>query len=497
MNKIYCLTVLLFLSSVFASAQVTVTVPLNAIDEDATVDDFGPANNYPNEIEYHVSAWTISGTPVVWRNYFKFNLSCIPSNAIIQNAQLSLFYADTNSYTIYANGEHSSLTSSNESVLQRVTSAWMENTVTWNNQPSTTTTDEVILAQSTSGTQDYTNMDVTPIVQEMVSDQAMNYGFLLKLTNETFYAQLIFASGDNPNDLKHPSLQITYTVPVQICQTFKLSPADEDATIDDFNVAGNYPDEIEYHSAAWTITGTPVIWRNLFKFDLSCIPANAAIQSAHVSLFYADTNSYLIYANGEHSSLTSSNESVLQRITSVWTENTVNWNNQPSTDTSGQAILSESTSGTQDYTNIDVTQMVQEMTISPTANFGMELKLTNETFYAQMLFASGDNPNADKHPILEVCYTIGTGIDQIASGYNVQVFPNPAHDILIIRFPESGSKAQYQVRDAIGKLISEGSNLHSHSSVEIPIYIADLPSGVYFLHVMTDSQSITKKFVKQ
>ena len=53
----------------------------------------------------------------------------------------------------------------------------------------------------------------------------------------------------------------------------------------------NYPDEIEYHSAAWTITGTPVIWRNLFKFDLSCIPANAAIQSAHVSLFYADTNS--------------------------------------------------------------------------------------------------------------------------------------------------------------------------------------------------------------
>lgn len=115
-------------------------------------------------------------------------------------------------------------------------------------------------------------------------------------------------------------------------------------------------------------------------------------------MFYADTNSYLIYANGEHSSLTSSNESVLQRITSVWTENTVNWSNQPSIDTSGQAILSESTSGTQDYTNMDVTQMVQEMTSSPTANFGMELKLTNETFYAQMLFASGDNPNADKHP---------------------------------------------------------------------------------------------------
>jgi hypothetical protein len=282
---------MMVLSTLFMTAQITVNIPLNAIDEDATIDDYSAANNYPNEIEYHVSAWTVSSTQVVWRNLFKFDLSCIPSNATIQTAQLSLFYADSNSYGIYANGLHSSLTNSNESVLQRVTSAWTENTVTWNNQPATTTTDQVILAQSTSGTQDYTNMDVTAMVQQMVSNQSLNYGFLLKLTNEIYYAQMIFASGDNPNLSKHPNLQITYTVPVQICQTFKLSSHDEDATIDDYSAANNYPDEIDYHVSAWTISNTQVIWRNLFKFDLSCIPVNAAIQSAHLSLFYADSNS--------------------------------------------------------------------------------------------------------------------------------------------------------------------------------------------------------------
>jgi hypothetical protein len=496
MKKFYLLLVIV-LSTLFISAQITVNIPLKAIDEDATIDDYSAANNYPDEIEYHVSAWTVSSTQVIWRNLFKFDLSCIPSNATIQTAQLSLFYADSNSYGIYANGLHSSLTNSNESVLQRVTAAWTENTVTWNNQPATTTTDQVILAQSTSGTQNYTNMDVTAMVQQMVSNQSLNYGFLLKLTNEIYYAQMIFASGDNPNLSKHPNLQITYTVPVQICQTFKLSSNDEDATINDYSAANNYPDEIEYHVSAWTISNTQVIWRNLLKFDLSCIPANAAIQSAHLSLFYADSNSYGIYANGLHSSLTNSNESVLQRVTSAWTENTVTWNNQPSTTATDQVILAQNTSGTQDYTNMDVTQLVQPMTSTPANNYGFELKLTSEIYYAQMIFASGDNPYPDKHPLLEVCYTIGTGINNFTSSSNVSVSPNPAFEILNVRLPENVRGVKYQIHDAIGKLTCEESKLLSSSSAGNSIDISDLQAGIYFLQLKMSDQIVTKKFLKQ
>jgi hypothetical protein len=497
MKKLYYLTLIFLFTCLFASAQVTVNISLNSSDEDATIDDYNSGGNYPNEIDYHVSAWTISGTQTIWRNLFKFDLRCIPSNAVIQSARLSLFYADTNSYVIYANGEQSSLTNSNESVLQRVTSAWTENTVTWINQPATTTADQVILPQSTSATQDYTNLDVTQMVQLMIGAPANNNGFELKLTNETYYAQLLFASGDNPHIAKHPNLEITYTIPTFACHTLTISSADEDATIDDYNSNGNYPNEIDYHVSAWTISSTPAIWRNLFKFDLSCIPPNVVVNSALLSLFYADTNSYVIYANGLQSSLTSSNESVIQRVTSPWAESTVNWNNQPATTTADQVILAQSTSGTQDYTNLDVTQIVQQMTGSPSNNNGFELKLTNETYYAQMLFASGDNPHQNKHPVMEVCYTLGTNIKPVNTSLNVFITPNPASDILWLQLSKDLKGLIYQILDAIGRSVSDESELLTNSSYGNAINVSDLSSGLYFLQIKTNEQIITKKFIKQ
>src|SRR6185436_5918455 len=118
MKKLYVLF-LFSLTCFFLSAQTTLTLKLNAGDEDATIDDYGPDNNHPNEIEYNSSAWTIYGTPVIWRNLFRFDLSSIPANAIVTNAELSLYYP-----TINNSGVDTSLTSSNESVLQRITSAW-------------------------------------------------------------------------------------------------------------------------------------------------------------------------------------------------------------------------------------------------------------------------------------------------------------------------------------------------------------------------------------
>src|SRR6185503_16267194 len=183
MKKLLLLLMTCVVLQNFSSAQTTVALRIDAGGADATIDNYVPSSNYPNEIELASRAWTIGSVPVVWRSVFKFDLSCIPSNAVIQNASLSLYYATQNGF---GNQLQESLTNSNESVLQRITSSWSENTVTWNNQPSITTTDETILPQSTSGTQDYTNLDVTAMVQQMLA--TVNDGFLLKLTNEVEYA---------------------------------------------------------------------------------------------------------------------------------------------------------------------------------------------------------------------------------------------------------------------------------------------------------------------
>lgn len=141
----------------------------------------------------------------------KFDLSSLPTNAIITSSHLSLFYADTNNF---GNVPHESLTNSNESLIQQVIDPWNENTVTWNNQPNATLQNQFVLNQSNSGTQDYTDMDVTAMVQDMFATS--NNGFLLKLTNEAFYARMIFASGDNPIINKHPQLEVCYTIPTAI-----------------------------------------------------------------------------------------------------------------------------------------------------------------------------------------------------------------------------------------------------------------------------------------
>lgn len=489
MKKIYTLLFLFILFASVASAQITVTYTLDANSEDATIDNYNPGNNYPNEIELASRAWTISSTPVIWRSLLKFNLSCIPPNATVTSANLNLLYATQNNF---GNAQHSSLTSSDESVLQRVTSWWSENTVTWNNQPTATTVDQVILPQSASGTQDYPNLDVTAMVQQMVSYPSANFGFLLRLTNETAYAQMFFASGDNPATGKHPSLTITYTMPTTDCFTLTLDAFGEDATIDDYGPANNYPNEIEYVSRAWTISSTPVTWRSLFKFVLPCDLSSAIVQSAHLSLFYATQNSF---GNDIHSSLTSSNESILQRVTSPWTENTVTWNNQPSTTTTDQVILTQSVSPTQDYPNLDVTAMVQQMLGNPALNEGFMLRLTTETAYAQMFFASGDNPDSAKHPTLQVCYTLTTSVNPIVKETGLTIFPNPASEQLLISGIQSPDKKEVSVYNMLGEKIF--SKEFSAGEKEIRLNVKNFAPGIYTLRVNGENINQASKFVKE
>ena len=262
-------------------------------------------------------------------------------------------------------------------------------------------------------------MNVTAMVQQMIS--GVNNGLLIKLTNEVQYANLIFASGDNPVTSKHPQLVVTYTVPGVSCVVLRMGAANEDATIDNYNPGGNYPNEIEYVSRAWTISNVPTVWRSLFKFDFPCAMAGATVQSAYLSLYYATQNNF---GNQQHESLTNSDESVLQRITSAWTANTVTWNNQPATTTADEVILPQSTSGTQDYTHIDVTAMVQQMAGS--GNNGFLVKLTNEVQYANLIFASGNNPDSTKHAMLEICYSFPTGVNEINSEETFSIYPVPA-----------------------------------------------------------------------
>jgi hypothetical protein len=472
MKTLYIL--LIFLLSSPAFSQITFTQTLEPGSEDATVDDYAPGANNADEIEYFSGAWTIGGVPVTWRNYFKYDLSCIPPNATIIDASLSLYYASVNNFS---NAQHSSLTNSNESVLQRVTTSWIENSITWNNQPLTTAVDQVIIPQSTSPTQDYTSLDVTAMVQEMVNKPNSNWGFSLRLTNEVNFARLIFASGDHPNQQLHPRITITYTIPLSDCFTLYLDSGGEDAVIDDYAPSNNNPDEIEYFSGAWTIAGTPVTWRNFLKFNVPCELTNVIVQSAGLSLFYADTNNF---GNVTHSSQTNSNESVIQQVISPWNENQVTWLNQPAVTAVNQVILPQSTSGMQDYTNINVTAIVQQLLDNPSNNFGFLLRLTNEQYYARMVFASGDNPDSLSRPSLEICYTIVTQLEEQNENAGLTVYPMPASSSVTIK-SNKHEISNIEFTDIQGRSMNPTLRYLTKNSISADI--SGFANGIYTLSV--------------
>ena len=159
--------------------------------------------------EFDAMRWTNGGTWLVLRSYLEFDLSSIPSNATITSASLSLF-----AHLNPSNGNFvQAMYGANSSYLQRVTTPWSCGT-SWNGRPSTTSSNQVTLAQSTSSFQDYTNINVKNLVQDMVSYG--NYGFALQQTNESAqtYHSMAFYGPAAANPAKRPVLNICYTAPL-------------------------------------------------------------------------------------------------------------------------------------------------------------------------------------------------------------------------------------------------------------------------------------------
>jgi hypothetical protein len=195
-----------------AFSQTTLILqPNGATGKDAEVWNLDPNGNYGNSTFMRANAWTWSGNPGLERSLIQFDLSAIPVNATIVDAKLSCFAVDSPSteFSFPSSG-------SNAAYLSRITSSWSESTVTWNNQPTITTANQVLLPMSTAAYQDYLNVDVTQLVSDMVTYSATSFGFMLFLQTESVYRRLGFCSSDAVNASNHPKLEVTYTVDVAV-----------------------------------------------------------------------------------------------------------------------------------------------------------------------------------------------------------------------------------------------------------------------------------------
>ena len=208
---LFILCVLLYSLSI--SAQTTIRLrPDAATGKDAMLHglESNRNNNYGSVQDLIMSAWTYATIPGFTRSIIEFDLSSIPSNSYIINAALSLYYN-------YSSGNpgHTDRYGSNDWLIQRVTSSWNENTVTYNTHPAYTLQNQILMpgcigCWPIENTDDYPDIDVTALVQNMVDDPANSFGFLLRLQTEVYYRSMLFATSDHADTSIHPKLVITY-----------------------------------------------------------------------------------------------------------------------------------------------------------------------------------------------------------------------------------------------------------------------------------------------
>lgn len=458
-----------FLLHLTLHAQVTITLqPGGNSGKDAEVFSLEPTTNFNNDL-IRANAWTFSGFFGVQRAFIDFDFSTIPADAKIESAYLSLYSP--------GNPNSQSQSGSNATYIKRVIENWGELNVTWNSQPAFTELNRVLLPSSSSDYQNYTDIDVTNLVEDMFADPDHSYGFMLQLQTENNPRRLAFASSDHVNVNLLPKLVITYTSPA--CTSLLLRPgaAGKDAEIFSREVNTNYNNDT-YRGNAWTFSNQLGIVRGLLEFDLSSLPANAEVNAAYLSL-YAPDLPHTQYHSGD-------NSAYLLRITESWNETSVTWANQPSTSNSNAVTLSNSDQSYQNYINIDVTDMVNDMLADPANSHGFMLLQQLEEPLRRISFASGDYPNPAKHPKLEICYTPSVDTKPVTENIKaLQLVPNPANDFIQVNWNGDESSIRILVYDQMGKVVAKDV-LTKAGYLEV----SQLPASTYIVRAQNE-QAVT------
>lgn len=458
MKYFLSITCLLFVFNFSLNAQSSVILrPGMADGKVGEVYSLEPNTVWTNDL-LKAMTWTFQGTPGTLRGLFQFDLSSVPAGSTIDSAFLSL-YAPNPPNTQFHSGD-------NASYLRRITGGWDQATITWNNQPLSTNIHQVTLPETTDEFQDYPHINVTVLVRDMVSDPLNSFGFMFIQQDETPLARMSFCSSTYPDESKHPQLEIYFTPPT--CTSLVIQPGEEGKDSEVFSLQPNNGLTSDtWRGMSWTFQGDQGEVRGFIDFDMSALPADAEIELAYLSLYSPDPPTTEFHSG--------TNNALLQRVTSTWTEEGVTWNNQPSTTTVHQVSLDAASYDFQDYVNIDVTQLVKDIRADPANSFGFMIRQADEEPLRRMSFCPGEYPNPKKHPRLEICYTSSVAVEpepeiESLAGF----FPNPCYDWMKVELKEPCSTVRVQIADIAGRILFD-----QQINADFPIDISSYVPAIY------------------
>lgn len=395
-----------------------------------------PNTPLPNSSDCVALAWTNNNVPTKGRHLIKFDLSQLPVNATLISAHLS-FFGNMNP----VNPLNSTIGGSNEAYLRRVIQNWSSSTACFNNQPSFTTVNQVLLPASTQPVQDYLNIDVTDLFKDMVLSN-QNFGFIFMLQTEVHYRSMNFTGGGSPDTSRQPLLEIEYDA----CTPFVYNDSlgFEDAVVSNISPSSNFLNSTDFVAFASNIGGVQFYGRSFINFNTGLIPSGSTINNAYLNL-YANQNPAF-----PASTSSGGNECLLMRVNQNWNPLLLNFSNQPSSVLQNALLLQAPVTPLQDYLNLDVTALLNDAFLNPNSSYGFVLQLINETGNRSLNFCSANCPDSSRRPSLRICYTNPQGIVE-NNVLPLLIYPNPSSGSFCIK--GTGHARYIEVYDVLGKLV--------------------------------------------
>lgn len=183
--------------------------PNDGKDTDAS--SYTPTTNNGTNNFMDPWTWTQGGSPSTKRCFVGFDLSSIPTNAVVDSAYFSLYFSQTflDTYPGFVSGH----VGNNSLFIKRITSSWTELGLTWNTQPSTTDTNQLLIPSYINERQDYQKMNVRNMVADMIANPSTSHGFMIRHQVEDPYKVTVLTTSEDATPSIRPKLQVYYHLP--------------------------------------------------------------------------------------------------------------------------------------------------------------------------------------------------------------------------------------------------------------------------------------------
>jgi hypothetical protein len=179
-----------------APAQTITIQPAPDVSMDAHVEEVIPDGNLGLSETIWIGEWPGGQRN---RSYLQFDLSSIPTTAVVLKAELRLYYHSSSSVQPVDVGAY------------EVTSSWNDSTITWNVQPTSASTPEYVRTVPANVTDYFESWYIEDLAQGWIDGSITNYGVVLRDTDETTTkACKGFYASDLVYGPRRPALVIEY-----------------------------------------------------------------------------------------------------------------------------------------------------------------------------------------------------------------------------------------------------------------------------------------------